>query len=250
MLTASASGHPGGSLSSTDIVTALFFYKMDYDPNNMDTLDRDRFILSKGHAAPLLYSCLAEAGILPMDELNTLREINTRLQGHPHRGDIPGIEISTGSLGQGLSFSNGVALAYKLDGIKKKVYCLIGDGECQEGQVWEAALTSAQHKLDNLVAITDNNGLQIDGNVDDIKSIKPVADKWEAFGWHTIEIDGHDFSQIISALDEADNVKGKPVMIVANTIKGKGVSFMENQAGWHGKAPDEEQLKQALEELK
>ena len=248
MLTKAGSGHPGGSLSATDIVTALYFYKMNHDPNNPNSEDRNRFVLSKGHACPLLYAALSEAGYFPKEELSKLRQINSLLQGHPHP-KTPGIEIATGSLGQGLSVANGIALAAKLDNKKCKIYTLIGDGESQEGQVWEAAMTSAHYKLNNLVAILDHNGLQIDGKTEEVMGVNPIIDKWKAFGWHVIEIDGHDYNQIIDALNLADTIKDKPVMIIANTIKGKGVSFMENNVGWHGKTPDEEQLKEALKEL-
>ena len=249
MLTKAGSGHPGGSLSATDIITSLYFYKMKHDPANPKSEDRDRFVLSKGHACPLLYAALSEAGYFPKEELSKLRQINSLLQGHPHP-KTPGIEIATGSLGQGLSVANGIALAAKLDNKECKVYTLIGDGESQEGQVWEAAMTSAHYKLNNLIAILDHNGLQIDGKTEEVMNVNPVIDKWKAFGWHVIEINGHDYTQIIDALNLADTIKDKPIMIIANTIKGKGVSFMENNAGWHGKTPDEEQLKEALKELK
>jgi len=248
MLAKAGSGHPGGSLSATDIVVALYFHKMKHDPKNPELEDRDRFILSKGHACPLLYSVLAEAGYFPKGELSKLRKVDSMLQGHPHPG-TPGVEIATGSLGQGLSVANGIAFAGKLDKKGYKVYALIGDGESQEGQVWEAAMTSSHYKLDNLVAILDHNGLQIDGKTEDIMALEPVIDKWKAFGWHVIEINGHDYNQIIDALNLADNIKEKPIMIIANTVKGKGVSFMENNAEWHGKAPDEKQMKEALKEL-
>ncbi|MDP7506341.1 MAG: transketolase [Candidatus Woesearchaeota archaeon] len=252
MLTKAGSGHPGGSLSAADIVTILYFYKMKHDPKNPELEDRDRFVLSKGHACPLLYAVLSEAGYFPKEELLKLRQINSLLQGHPHP-KTPGIEIATGSLGQGLSVANGIALAARLDNKDYKdykVYILLGDGESQEGQVWEAAMTSAHYKLNNLIAILDHNGLQIDGKTEEVMDVNPVIDKWKAFGWHVIEIDGHDYNQIIDALNSADAIKDKPVMIIANTIKGKGVSFMENNVGWHGKTPDEEQLKEALKELK
>lgn len=249
MLGESKSGHPGGSLSAADIVTTLYFHEMKVDPQNPKNPERDRFVLSKGHAAPVLYAALAEKGFFPVEELMTLRKLNSRLQGHPSMKHLPGVEMSTGSLGQGLSAANGMALAGKLDGRSYRVYVLLGDGEIQEGQVWEAAMAGAHYKLDNVVAFLDHNGLQIDGPVREIMSPEPVADKWRAFGWHVEEIDGHDFNEIIQALAKAKQVKGKPTMIVAKTIKGKGVSFMENQVGWHGNAPSAEQTTQALNEL-
>lgn len=244
MLCKAGSGHPGGSLSSADILTTLYFYKMKFDSKNPKLKERDRFILSKGHACPALYSVLAELGFFPKEELNNLRKISCLLQGHPSI-KIPGIEANTGSLGQGLSIANGIALACRLDKLKNKVYVLLGDGELQEGQVWEAAMTSAHYNLDNLVAIIDHNGLQIDGFVKDIKNVEPLKEKWEAFGWYVIEINGHDFEEIINALDKADEIK-KPVMIIANTVKGKGVDFMENKCEWHGKTPNKEEFDRAL----
>lgn len=249
MLTESASGHPGGSLSAADILTALYFGEMNIDPKNPKMEDRDRFVLSKGHGAPVLYATLAEKGFFDKKELMTLRKINSNLQGHPNMNDTPGVDMSTGSLGQGLSAANGMALAGKLDGKDYRVYAYLGDGELQEGQVWEAAMTSAHYKLDNLTAFVDFNGLQIDGNTKDVMNVNPIADKFEAFGWHVISIDGHSFEEIFKAIDEAKNTKDKPTMIVAKTIKGKGVSFMENQAGWHGSAPSKEQCNIALNEL-
>ncbi|GAB4264571.1 transketolase [Thermincola ferriacetica] len=243
------SGHPGGSLSAADIVTTLYFHEMRIRPEEPQWPDRDRFVLSKGHAAPVLYAVLAEKGFFPVDELHTLRKINSRLQGHPSMKHLPGVEMSTGSLGQGLSTAVGMALAGKIDRKDFRVYALLGDGEIQEGQIWEAAMAAAHYKLDNLVGILDHNGLQIDGPTCEVMSPEPVADKWQAFGWHVVVIDGHDFKQIISALQEARRVKGKPAMIIANTVKGKGVSFMENEVGWHGSAPDAEQVQQALAEL-
>ena len=249
MLGESKSGHPGGSLSATDIVTTLYFYEMKVDPANPKWPDRDRFVLSKGHAAPVLYAALAEKGYFPREELLTLRKIGSRLQGHPSMKHLPGVEMSTGSLGQGLSAANGMALAARLDGKGYRVHVILGDGEIQEGQVWEAAMAAAHYKLDNVVAFLDHNGLQIDGPTEDVMSPEPVADKWRAFGWHVEVINGHDFTEIINALKKAKEVKGKPTMIIANTIKGKGVSFMENQVGWHGSAPNPEQTSQALSEL-
>ena len=250
MIGRAGSGHPGGSLSATDIVTCLYFNILRYDPVNPKWLDRDRFILSKGHAAPVLYSALAEAGYIPVESLSTLRKINSILQGHADSHHTPGVELTAGSLGQGLSFSIGVALAGRLSSKTYRVYTLLGDGECDEGQVWEAAMAAAHFKVDNLTAIVDNNGLQIDGWNKDVMSLDPFNDKWKAFGWHVIEIDGHSIPQILEAFKEAQSVKGKPSVIIAHTIKGKGVSFMENQAGFHGKAPNAEQVKIALEELK
>ncbi len=247
MLCKAGSGHPGGSLSATDLLVALYFHKMKLDPKNPKLKDRDRFVLSKGHACPLLYAILADLGFFPKEELDKLRKVDSLLQGHPSI-KIPGVEANTGSLGQGLSIANGIALACKLDNLKNKVYVLLGDGEVQEGQIWEAAMTSAHYKLDHLVAILDHNGLQIDGFVKNIKNVEPLKDKFQAFGWHVIEIDGHNFEEIIKALGDADKIE-KPVMIIANTIKGKGVDFMENQCGWHGKAPNEEELDKALSNL-
>ncbi len=249
MLTESASGHPGGSLSAADIVTALYFGEMNIDPKNPKMENRDRFVLSKGHAAPVLYAALAEKGYFPKEELMTLRKINSNLQGHPNMNDTLGVDMSTGSLGQGLSAANGMALAGKLDGKTFRVYAYLGDGELQEGQVWEAAMTSAHYKLDNLTAFVDYNGLQIDGDTEKVMNVNPIANKFEAFGWNVISIDGHSFEEIFKAIDEAKAVKGKPTMIVAKTVKGKGVSFMENQAGWHGSAPSKEQCEEALKEL-
>ncbi len=243
------SGHPGGSLSAADIVTVLFFYKMRLDPKNPRWNERDIFILSKGHATPVLYAALAEAGFFPVDELRDFRKLTSHLQGHPDRLMTPGVEMSTGSLGQGLSVANGVALAFKLDRSPRRVYVLIGDGEMQEGQIWEAAMTASHYKLDNLTAILDYNGLQIDGPVNQIKSVEPVAEKWRAFGWEVKEIDGHDLRQIIEALDWADQVKGKPSFIIAKTTKGKGVSFMEGKVKFHGVPPSEDEMEQALREL-
>ena len=243
------SGHPGGSLSAADILTVLFFYKMKHDPDNPDWEERDIFILSKGHASPVLYAVLAESGYFPVEELWQFRKLTSHLQGHPDRLMTPGVEMSTGSLGQGLSVANGVALAFKLDRSPRRVYVLMGDGEIQEGQIWEAAMTAAHYKLDNLTAIIDYNRLQIDGPVDKVKSLEPLADKWRAFGWEVIEIDGHDMVQIIEALEKAEKIKGKPTVIIAHTVKGKGVSFMENKVKFHGVAPSEEEMKKALEEL-
>lgn len=249
MLGRAGSGHPGGSLSAADIVTALYFRVMRIDPDNPKDPGRDRFILSKGHAAPVLYAALANRGFFPREELLTLRKLGSRLQGHPDMKKLPGVEMSTGSLGQGLSVANGLALAGKLDGLDYRVYALLGDGEIQEGQIWEAAMAAAHYRLDNLIAFLDHNRMQIDGTTDQVMSPEPVADKWRAFGWDVREIDGHDMAQILQAVDQAQKVKGKPHMIIAETIKGKGVSFMENQVGWHGVAPKPDEIERALAEL-
>ena len=246
---AAGSGHPGGSLSAVEILTVLYFYKMKVDPDNPKDPDRDIFVLSKGHASPVLYSTLAEKGYFEKSLLPTFRKIGSILQGHPDKKKVPGVEMSTGSLGQGFSTCIGMALASKLDKKKNRIYALLGDGEIQEGIVWEAAMSASHYKLDNLTAILDHNGLQIDGSNEDVMNVNPVKEKWESFGWNVIEIDGHDFGQIISALDTAENVKGKPTIIIAKTIKGKGVSFMEGVADWHGKAPNNEQMEAAISEL-
>jgi transketolase len=243
------SGHPGGALSAADIVTVLYFYKMKIDPQNPKWEGRDRFVLSKGHAAPLLYASLAKKGFFPREELFKLRKLNAMLQGHPDMKKIPGVEMSTGSLGQGFSASIGMGLALKIDGSKSRVYTLLGDGEVQEGIVWEAAMAAAHYRLDNLTAILDYNGLQIDGRNDDVMSIKPINKKWESFGWNVLEINGHNFEEIIEALEKAEQTKEKPSIIIAKTIKGKGVSFMENKASWHGSAPNNEETEYALKEL-
>ena len=243
------SGHPGGSLSAADIVTALYFDEMNVDPKNPKMKGRDKFILSKGHAGPVQYSALAVKGYYPMEDFMTLRKLGSKFQGHPDMHKVPGIEMSTGSLGQGISAAGGMALANKLDNDPGRIYVLLGDGEIQEGIVWEALMSAAHYKLDNMVAILDHNGLQIDGKNEDVMTVAPVVEKFQAFGWNVIQIDGHDFEQILDAFKQARACKVKPTMIVAETIKGKGVSFMENNAGWHGKAPDEEQTKQALAEL-
>ena len=241
------SGHPGGSLGAADIMTYLYFEEMNIDPADPHKADRDRFVLSKGHAAPGLYSVLANRGYFPVEELETLRHIGSRLQGHPNMNDTPGIDMSTGSLGQGISAAVGMALAAKHWGDGYRVYTLLGDGECEEGQVWEAAMFAGNHALDNLVAVVDHNGLQIDGTIDEVNSAMPLADKFRAFKWHVIELaDGNDMAQIEAAFAEAREVTGAPVAIIAETVKGKGVSFMENQVGWHGKAPNDEQFEQAM----
>lgn len=249
MICKSKSGHPGGSLSAVEILTALYFDQMNIDPTNPKIEDRDRFVLSKGHAAPALYATLSERGYFDKEELNHLRQIGSMLQGHPDMKKIPGVEMSTGSLGQGFSVACGMAMAAKLDNAPWNVYALLGDGEVQEGIIWEAAMSAAHYKLDNMIAFLDYNGLQIDGDVESVMNINPIEDKFKTFGWNVITIDGHDFDQIFAALDMAKDTVDKPTMIIAKTIKGKGVSFMENQASWHGSAPSEEQLQQALSEL-
>lgn len=249
MIHRAKSGHPGGSLSVVEILTALYFDEMNVDSSNPKMEDRDRFVLSKGHAAPALYATLAEKGYFDKEELNGLRKIGRMLQGHPDMKGTPGVEISTGSLGQGFSAACGMAMASKLDNAPWNVYTLLGDGEVQEGIVWEAAMSAAHYKLDNLIAFLDNNGLQIDGDIENVMSLGSIVDKFKAFGWNVIEIDGHDFDQIFAALDIAKSTVKKPTMIIAKTIKGKGISFMENQTGWHGTAPNDEELEQALLEL-
>jgi transketolase len=249
MTRAAGSGHPGGSLSSTDIITALFFKVMNHHSSDPSWEDRDRFVLSKGHAAPAYYAALAESGYLPVEELLTLRKLNSRLQGHPSMNKLPGVEMSTGSLGQGLSVANGMALAAKLDRKTYRIYCICGDGEMQSGQIWEAAMLGAHFELDNVTAFVDRNMLQIDGPTEKIMSIEPLADKWKAFGWNVIEIDGHDMRQILDACDRAKDTRSKPTMVIAHTVKGKGVSFMENALSFHGKTPNDEEAKKALKEL-
>ncbi len=249
MVTEAKSGHPGGSLSAADILTVLYFAEMKLDPAKPKDADRDRFVLSKGHAAPVLYATLAEKGFFPQEELLTLRKINSRLQGHPEMKHIPGVDMSTGSLGQGLSAANGMALAGKLDARNYRVYALLGDGELEEGQVWEAAMFAAHYKLDNLTAFVDFNGLQIDGPISKVMSPLPIPEKWQDFGWNVIVIDGHDYQAIYAAIQTAKTVKDKPTMIVAKTIKGKGVCQMENVADWHGKAPSREECEQFLAAL-
>ena len=248
MVANAKSGHPGGSLSAADIMTVLYFEEMNINEDNVDSIDRDRFVLSKGHASPCLYAALAERGLLHEDLL-TFRKLNSNLQGHPNMNSVAGVDMSTGSLGQGISTAVGMAIANKLGKNDYRVYAMLGDGECEEGQVWEAAMAASHYHLDNLCAIVDFNGLQIDGNVQDVMDPTPIDKKFEAFGWNTINIDGHDFDDIRNAFKVARECKGKPTMILAHTIKGKGVSYMENAANWHGVAPNEEQLKIALEEL-
>ena len=244
------SGHPGGSLSIADIMAVLYFCEMNIDPENPKNENRDRLVLSKGHCAPALYSALSNRGFFDVEELKSLRNIESRLQGHPDMKKIPGVDMTTGSLGQGLSAANGMAIAGKLDNKDYRVYCILGDGEIEEGQIWEAAMSARKYKLDNLCVIVDNNNLQIDGTIEEVMSSYPIDEKFRSFGFQVINIDGHDIQEIIDAFDVAKNVKEKPTCIIAKTIKGKGVSFMENQVGWHGKAPNEEQYKQAIEELK
>jgi len=243
------SGHPGGSLSAVEIVTTLYFKLLQHKPSDPQWSDRDRFVLSKGHAAPLLYATLAECGYFPLAELSTLRQLDSRLQGHTDRTLTPGVEMSAGALGQGLSFAIGIALAARLNSQKHRVYVLLGDGECDEGQVWEGAMAAAHFKVDNLTAIVDNNGQQIDGWNRDVMNLDPFNKKWQAFGWHVIEVDGHDLTQLIDAFNQAKQVKGQPTVIIAHTIKGKGVSFMENNPSFHGKAPNAEEVEIALKEL-
>ena len=242
-------GHPGGSLSEADILTALYFHVMRVDPQHPDWEDRDRFVLSKGHGAAGLYATLAERGYFSPELLKTFGRINSPLQVHPDMHMLPGIEISTGALGQGLSVALGIALAARMDGKTFHVYCLIGDGESQEGQIWEAAEAASHYKVDNLTVILDYNRVQLMGPVSEVMEVAPVADKWRSFGWAVIEIDGHDMQQIINALESAKEIKGKPCIVVAHTVKGKGVSYMEGKSAWHGKAPNKEQLAQALAEL-
>ena len=243
-------GHPGGSLSAADMFTYLYFKELNVDPANPKWEGRDRFVLSKGHTAPGLYAALAHRGFFPVEDLPTLRHIDSYLQGHPNMNTVPGVDMSTGSLGQGISCAVGMALGLKHQGSTARVYTLLGDGEIQEGQVWEACMAAAHYKLDNFVAIVDNNGLQIDGNVADVMSPYPIVDKLEAFGFHTVAINGHDFDEIEAAFAAAKATKGKPTAIVMKTTKGKNVSFMENKAGWHGKAPNDAEHEQAIAELK
>jgi len=249
MIAKAGSGHPGGSLSATDIGTALFFSEMKYDSNDPDWKERDRFILSKGHAAPLLYALLAKAGYFSGSELNKLRRYKSILQGHPASYLVPGVEVSTGSLGQGLSVAAGLALSAKQDEKDFRVFSLLGDGELNEGQIWEAIMFSGHNKLDNLCAIVDRNQLQIDGDTEKVMALEPLEEKWQSFNWNTISINGHDFEEILMAFEKFKQNSDKPFVIIAKTVKGKGVSYMENKAGWHGKAPNREQLEIALKEL-
>lgn len=249
MLHRANSGHTGGSLSATDIMVALFFAQMRLNPQEPCWPQRDRFVLSKGHAAPALYAVLSRLGFFPREELFTLRQFGSSLQGHPDSSCTPGVEVPTGSLGQGLSIANGMALAARLNGNGVRVYALLGDGEIQEGQIWEAAMSAAHYRLDNLTAILDRNRLQIDGRTGEVMGLEPLARKWEAFGWHTLEVNGHDFPELLAALKAAEQCKGRPTMIIAHTVKGKGVSIFENQVKYHGVAPNKEEYEQALKEL-
>jgi len=243
------SGHPGGSLSIAEILAVLYFNQMNIDEKNPKAKERDRLVLSKGHTSPALYSALALRGFFDIEELKKFRNINSNLQGHPDMKKVPGVDCSTGSLGQGLSIANGMALASKMDSEGIRVYCICGDGETQEGQIWEAAMTASHYKLDNLCVIIDNNNLQIDGKVSEVMSIYPIDEKFKSFGFEVINVDGHNIPELIKAFESAKKTKGKPTAIIANTVKGKGVSFMENDAGWHGKAPNDEQYNQAIKEL-
>ncbi len=249
MLNLAGSGHTGGSLSAADIVTALYYCKMRHNPFNPDWQERDRFILSKGHAAPLLYVVLALTGYFDMAVLSTLRKIGSPLQGHPSSKLLKGVEVSTGSLGQGLSIANGLAMGLRIKGLSSRVYCLLGDGEIQEGQVWEAAMTASHYRTANLCAIVDNNGLQIDGRCAEVMKVDPIAEKWAAFGWNTLEIDGHNMDEILSAFDRAEQINDKPTVIVAKTTKGKGSSIFEDKVQYHGVAPTRDELEFALKEL-
>jgi len=249
MLAAAGSGHPGGALSSADIVAVLYYAIMRHDPANPGWAERDRFVLSKGHACPVLYAVLAETGYFPVEKLMTLRKLGSILQGHPDMRKTPGVEISSGSLGQGFSVAGGLAAGLRLDSSSSRVYVLVGDGEIEEGQIWEAAMAASHYKLDNLCAVLDYNGLQIDGPTREVMCSDPLPEKWQAFGWKVIRVDGHDIPALISAFDAAKEVRGQPVVIIAKTIKGKGVSFMENGVDWHGKAPSQEEAKKALAEL-
>ena len=250
MLTEAGSGHPGGSLSLIDIVSTLYHYKLRHRPEEPSWANRDRLVVSKGHGVPAQYAVMADLGYFPREQLWTLRKLGSPLQGHPCKHWLPGIDTSTGSLGQGLSIAQGMALAARLDGGKYRVYCLMGDGETQEGQVWEGAMSAVKYRLDNLTVIMDYNKAQIDGYTRDVMDLEPLADKWLAFGWHVITIDGHDYGQIMAALDEAETVKNRPTYIIAHTVKGKGVSFMENVVGWHGVAPKREEGDRAIAEIR
>lgn len=243
------SGHPGGSLSAADILTELYFEQMDINKENVNTIDRDRFVLSKGHASPLLYATLAEKGFIDMEDLKGFRHIDSKLQGHPNMNYVAGVDMSTGSLGQGISCAVGMAITNKVDGNNHRIYALLGDGECEEGEVWEAAMAASHYKLDNLCAILDYNHLQIDGNIEDVISPEPFMSKFKSFGWNVLDVNGHNFDELRNAFEQAEQVKNKPTVIIAHTIKGKSVSFMENNYAWHGAAPNQEQYEQAMEEL-
>lgn len=250
MIHKAGSGHPGGSLSATELLVGLYFGGiLKVDPENPNWEGRDRFILSKGHVAPILYSVLARKGFFPIEELDSLRKLGSILQGHPHMGHTPGLDCSSGSLGQGLSIANGLAIAFKKQKRSNRVYCLLGDGELQEGQVWEAVMTAAQHRLDNLCAIVDYNHVQLDGTTEEIKDLGDLCAKWKEFGWNVIELDGHDIDAVLEAYQFAAQTPGKPSVLIANTVKGKGVSFMENNCDWHGNSPNAEQLKEALAQI-
>ena len=248
-VTAAKSGHPGGSLSIADVMALLYYVEMNVDPANPKAPNRDRFVLSKGHAAPALYATLAEKGFIDIEDLKGFRHIDSKLQGHPNMNYVPGVDMSTGSLGQGISCAVGMAITNKVDGNDHRVYALLGDGECEEGEVWEAAMAASHYKLDNLCAILDYNHLQIDGNIEDVISPEPFMSKFEAFGWNVLDVNGHDFDELRNAFEQAKQVKDKPTMIIAHTIKGKGVSFMENNYAWHGAAPNDEQYETAMKEL-
>ena len=243
------SGHPGGSLSVADILTVLYFNEMNIDEKNPNWEDRDRLVLSKGHCSPALDSCLANRGYFPIEDLKTFRKIDSYLQGHQDKNKVPAVDMTTDSLGQGLSAANGMPIAAKMDNKDYRIYCILGDGEIEEGQIWEAAMTSNKYKLDNLCVIVDNNNLQIDGTIEEVMSSYPIDEKFRSFGFEIIKIDGHDIEEITKAFEVAKNIKGKPTCIIAKTVKGKGISYMENQVGWHGKAPNEEQYKEAIAEL-
>lgn len=249
MVHAAGSGHPGAALSTVEIVTALYFHAMNIDPAKPRMRERDRFILSKGHACPVHYAALARRGFFPVEELGTLRRIDSKLQGHPDMNKTPGVDMTSGSLGNGLSCGVGMALVAKLDKLPSRIYVVLGDGEIQEGTVWEGAMTAAHYQLDNLVAIVDNNGLQLDGYTCDVMNIEPIADKWASFGWNVAQVDGHDLGALIGAFEQAKRIASKPTVVIADTTKGKGVSFMEDQCDWHGRWPTDEETKQALEEL-
>jgi len=249
MIAHAGSGHPGGSLSMVELLVGLYYDKLRHDPQRPEWPERDLFLLSKGHGCPALYAVLADRGYFPKTELQTLRRYPTRLQGHPERWSPPGVEIAAGSLGLGLSMANGFAWAAKADGLRRRIYCVMGDGEMQEGQVWEAAMTAAHHHLDNVCGIVDANGVQQNAPVAQVKNIEPLAQKWTACGWHALEINGHDITQVLEAYDAAERTTGQPTVVIARTVKGKGVSFMEGQPGWHGVAPTTEQLAKALAEL-
>src|SRR3989338_561433 len=249
MLTIAGSGHTGGSLSAVELLVSIYFHKMRHKPGNPKWEDRDKFVLSKGHAAPALYAVLAMSGYFPREELMNLRKMGSMLRGHPYNEVTPGVEVPTGSLGQGISMASGMALAAKLDKKPIRIYSILGDGECQEGQVWEAAMSCAHYKLDNLCAMVDRNGFQIDGKIKDIMEIEPFSQKWKSFGWEVFEIDGHSFREILDALEKAEAVKGKPSVIIARTVKGKGISFIENVNKFHGTSPTKEELEKAMKEL-